>query len=90
MDIYLQPLVSFGNWFFDINLSLIQSVVDKTGGGKLGKTIVEKILAKAAGKQEVSPGEYVEVRMNDYIRVSSDGGGTPSVTKTITEFDNDK
>ena len=28
----------------------------------MGKTIVEKILAKAAGKSEVSPGEYVEVK----------------------------
>ncbi len=26
----------------------------------MGKTIVEKILAKAVGKPEVSPGEYVE------------------------------
>jgi len=26
----------------------------------LGKTIVEKILAKAVGKSEVSPGEYVQ------------------------------
>jgi len=68
VDIYLQPLVSFGNWFFDINLSLVQYIVDKTGGSKLGKTIVEKILAKAARKGEVSPG------------VSSDGGGIPSVT----------
>ena len=28
----------------------------------MGKTIIEKILAKAAGKSEVSPGEYVEVK----------------------------
>ena len=26
----------------------------------MGKTIVEKILAKAVGKPEVSPGEYVQ------------------------------
>ena len=27
----------------------------------MGKTITEKILAKAAGRKEVSPGEYIEV-----------------------------
>ena len=43
----------------------------------MGKTIVEKILAKAAGKPEVSPGEYVEVGIKTFIQVSSDGGGTP-------------
>ena len=55
----------------------------------MGKTIVEKILAKAAGKQEVSPGEYVEVRINTYIQVSSDGGGTP-MPDTFAKFGWDK
>ena len=43
----------------------------------MGKTIVEKILAKASGKKEVSPGEYVEVKIDTFVQVSSDGGGTP-------------
>lgn len=36
------------------------------------KTIVEKILAKAAGKREVSPGEYVQVTATDYVMVGTD------------------
>lgn len=38
----------------------------------MGKTIVEKILAKAAGKPEVSPGEYVQVTATRYVLVGTD------------------
>lgn len=38
----------------------------------MGKTIVEKILAKAAGKGEVSPGEYVQVTTTNYVMVGTD------------------
>jgi 3-isopropylmalate/(R)-2-methylmalate dehydratase large subunit len=38
----------------------------------MGKTIVEKILAKAAGKPEVSPGEYVQVTATNYVLVGTD------------------
>jgi len=55
----------------------------------LGKTIVEKILAKASGKKEVSPGEYVEVHINTVVQVSSDGGGTP-MPDTFKKFGWDK
>jgi 3-isopropylmalate/(R)-2-methylmalate dehydratase large subunit len=41
----------------------------------LGKTIVEKIMAKAAGKQEVFPGEYLKFGIKDtFIQVGSDVG----------------
>ena len=55
----------------------------------MGKTIVEKILAKASGKKEVSPGEYVEVHINTAVQVSSDGGGTP-MPDTFKKFGWDK
>jgi hypothetical protein len=41
----------------------------------MGKTIVEKIMAKAAGKPEVSPGEYLKFGIKDtFIQVGSDIG----------------
>ena len=41
----------------------------------MGKTIVEKIMAKAVGKPEVSPGEYVKFGIKDtYIQIGSDIG----------------
>jgi len=41
----------------------------------MGKTIVEKIMAKAAGKPEVSPGDYLKFGIKDtYIQVGSDIG----------------
>lgn len=41
----------------------------------MGKTIVEKIMAKAAGRGEVSPGEYVKFGIKDtFILVGSDVG----------------
>ena len=42
----------------------------------MGKTIVEKILAKAAGKSEVSPGEYVQVTATNYVMVGTDLRGS--------------
>ena len=39
----------------------------------MGKTIVEKILAKAVGKPDISPGEYVKLGIKDtYIQIGSD------------------
>ncbi len=40
----------------------------------MGKTIVEKILAKGAGKPEVSPGDYVQVGATKFILFPSDRG----------------
>ncbi len=41
----------------------------------MGKTIVEKIMAKAVGVPEVSPGEYVKFGIKDtYIQIGSDIG----------------
>ncbi len=41
----------------------------------MGKTIAEKILAKAAGKPEVSPGEYIQARNTSrYVFMTSDLG----------------
>ena len=41
----------------------------------MGKTIVEKIMAKAAGENEVSPGEYLQFGIKDtFIQVGSDVG----------------
>jgi hypothetical protein len=45
----------------------------------MGKTIVEKIMAKAAGKPEVSPGDYLKFGIKDtYIQVGSDIGALNS------------
>ena len=39
----------------------------------MGKTIVEKILAKAVGRQDISPGEYIKLGIKDtYIQIGSD------------------
>jgi 3-isopropylmalate/(R)-2-methylmalate dehydratase large subunit len=44
-------------------------------GVNMEKTIVEKIMAKAVGKPEVSPGEYVKFGIKDtFIQVGSDIG----------------
>jgi len=41
----------------------------------MGKTIVEKIMAKAAGKPDVSPGEYLKFGINEtFIQIGSDCG----------------
>ena len=40
----------------------------------MGKTITEKILAKATGKGEVSPGEYLEVASRCPVTVSASLG----------------
>ena len=41
----------------------------------MGETIVEKIMAKAAGKESVSPGEYLKFGIKDtFIQVGSDVG----------------
>jgi aconitase B len=45
----------------------------------MGKTITEKILAKASGKAKVSPGEYVHMEM------LAAGGLYPQLTKQIQE-----
>ena len=48
----------------------------------MGKTIVEKILAKAAGIPEVSPGEYVQVTATNFVLVGTDMyGELPNVFK---------
>ena len=50
----------------------------------MGKTIVEKIMARAVGKTEVSPGEYVKLGIKDtFIQVGSDVGA-----RTIDAFAN--
>jgi 3-isopropylmalate/(R)-2-methylmalate dehydratase large subunit len=50
----------------------------------LGKTIVEKIFAKAVGKPEVSPGEYVKVYIKDFFQIGSDPGpGVPEAFKRL-------
>ena len=55
----------------------------------MGKTIVEKILAKAAGKTGVSPGEYVEVsKTARFVLMGSDMG--PRIPEELRELGWDK
>ena len=41
----------------------------------MGKNIVEKILAKAYGRDEVSAGEYIQIRSNRPVTMGGDGFG---------------
>ena len=43
----------------------------------MGKTISEKILAKACGREKVSPGEIVEARID--LAMLHENTGTPAV-----------
>ena len=45
----------------------------------MGKTIVEKILAKGAGKAEVSAGDYIEVSSNRPTKLRGESAGKGSV-----------
>ena len=42
----------------------LPNLYGKGGFCDMGKTITEKILAKASGKAEVSPGEYIHITID--------------------------